>query len=203
MSVRIDYRGKRAIDIVIASIGLVVLSPVVAVLAIAVKVSSPGAVFHRARRVGRRGEPFTLYKFRSMRLDAERTGPGITAAGDARVTKVGRLLRSTKLDELPQLMNVLRGDMSLVGPRPEDPRYVARYTPEQRRILDWRPGITSPASVTYRDEEAILAGATDLDAAYAQVMADKIEIDLAYFERASLAGDLRWLARTIGAVIRR
>lgn len=192
--------GKRAIDVALSSIGLLVGAPVIAALAIAVKCSSPGPVLHRAVRVGRSDVDFTLYKFRSMRPNAATTGPAVTASGDPRITKVGALLRRTKLDELPQLWNVVRGDMSLVGPRPEDRRYVDTYTPEQRRILAFRPGITSPASVTYRDEEAILAAADDLDAAYAKVMDDKIRIDLAYFEQASIVGDLRWIARTFAAV---
>ncbi len=127
--------------------------------------------------------PFELLKFRSMLVGAAASGPGITAHGDSRITSVGRVIRSTKLDELPQLVNVVRGEMSIVGPRPEDPRYVEWYTDAQREILRWRPGITSPASLTYRDEESVLAGAENLDAAYRVVMADKIAIDLAYFRQ--------------------
>lgn len=202
MEPRRDPVGKRTVDVIVAAAGLVLLSPVIVVLSVLVRCTSPGPVLHRARRSGRGGELFTLYKFRSMRTGAATAGPGVTAHGDPRITKIGALLRATKLDELPQLWNVLRGTMSLVGPRPEDPRYVERYTDEQRRILAWRPGITSPASVTYRDEEAILARADDLDAAYATVMDDKIRIDLEYFEQASLLGDLRWMVRTIAAVVR-
>jgi lipopolysaccharide/colanic/teichoic acid biosynthesis glycosyltransferase len=195
-----DYPGKRALDVVLTSVALVVAAPVIAILAAVIRLSSPGPALHRAVRVGRHGTPFTLYKLRSMRIGAAGAGPGITAGGDQRITPVGRFVRATKLDELPQLVNVLRGEMSLVGPRPEDPRYVAWYDPDQRRILDARPGITSPASVTYRDEEAVLAAAHDLEAAYRQVMAEKIAIDLAYFPHASLAGDLRWIWRTVAAV---
>jgi lipopolysaccharide/colanic/teichoic acid biosynthesis glycosyltransferase len=194
--------SKRLFDVAASAVGLVVTSPVIAGLAVAVKATSPGPVFHTAQRIGREGVPFTLYKFRSMRVGAAGQGPGITAKGDSRITKVGKLLRKTKLDELPQLWNVLRGDMSLVGPRPEDPRYVATYTDAQRRILAWRPGITSPASVSYRDEESILAAADDLEAAYAVVMDEKIRIDLEYFEHASLWGDLRWIVRTFTAILR-
>lgn len=197
-----EYRGKRAVDLILGGGALVLGAPLILTLALAVRLTSPGPALHRATRVGRGGRPFTLYKFRSMRIGAAAAGPGITASGDPRITRVGALLRATKLDELPQLWNVVRGEMSLVGPRPEDPRYVERYTPDQRRILHWRPGITSPASVTYRDEERILAAATDLDAAYATVMADKIAIDLAYFEKATLLGDLRWIGRTLLAVVR-
>jgi lipopolysaccharide/colanic/teichoic acid biosynthesis glycosyltransferase len=195
-----DYRGKRVLDVAVASAALVVAAPVIAALAIAIRLGSPGPALHRAVRVGRHGAPFTLYKLRSMRVGAAGSGPGVTAGGDQRVTGVGRFVRATKLDELPQLVNVLRGEMSLVGPRPEDPRYVEWYDAEQRRILDVRPGITSPASVTYRDEEAVLAAADDVEAAYRHVMAEKIAIDLDYFPHASLGGDLRWLWRTLTAV---
>jgi lipopolysaccharide/colanic/teichoic acid biosynthesis glycosyltransferase len=189
------------LDLVFAIVGLVVTFPLTVAISIAIRLSSRGPALHKARRCGRNGEPFVLYKFRSMRLDAASSGPGITAAGDRRVTGVGRFLRSTKLDELPQLWNVLRGDMSIVGPRPEDPRYVDWYTAEQREILRWRPGVTSPASVTYRNEETILAAAENLDMAYRTVMAEKIRIDLGYFRSASLLGDLRWMYRTAIAVI--
>jgi lipopolysaccharide/colanic/teichoic acid biosynthesis glycosyltransferase len=200
---RRDYRGKRLFDLVTATVAVVVLSPVLLIAALAVRCSSKGPALHRAKRVGRDGELFELLKFRSMRVGAAASGPGITARGDSRITAVGRVLRSTKLDELPQLVNVLRGQMSIVGPRPEDPRYVAWYSDEQRAILGWRPGITSPASVSYRDEESILAGADDLDAAYRKVMAEKITIDMAYFPHHSLRGDLSTLWQTVAAVVRR
>jgi lipopolysaccharide/colanic/teichoic acid biosynthesis glycosyltransferase len=172
-----------------------------AVICVAVWLSSPGPCVYRAVRVGRDGSLFVLYKFRSMRENA--LGPAITARDDPRITVVGRVLRRTKLDELPQLYNVLNGDMSVVGPRPEDPQYVDLYSADQRRILAWRPGITSPASVCYRDEEAVLATASDLDAAYRPVMTAKLQIDLEYLPRATLLSDLRWLARTVRAVISR
>ena len=116
---------QRIIDLAISAIGLALLSPVFLVAALAIKLTSPGPVFHRAERIGREGVPFTLFKFRSMRANAAHAGPGITRAGDARITPIGRFLRRTKIDELPQLLNVIRGDMGLIGPRPEDPRYVA------------------------------------------------------------------------------
>lgn len=195
-------RSQRAFDVVAAAVGLVVSSPVWLAAAVAVKATSPGPVFHRARRVGRDGVPFTLYKFRSMRTGAHTMGPGITVAGDSRITKIGKVLRGTKLDELPQLLNVLKGEMSVVGPRPEDPRYVEQYTDAQREVLRWRPGITSPASVRYRDEEAVLAAiGGDLEAAYLTHMADKIDTDLAYFRHRSLVGDLRLIAQTAAAIV--
>jgi lipopolysaccharide/colanic/teichoic acid biosynthesis glycosyltransferase len=126
---------KRGFDVVASGVGLVVLSPLFFVITIAVRLNSRGPVFYRARRVGRHGKEFLLYKFRSMITDADQIGPGITSAQDNRITSVGRFLRRTKLDELPQLINVVRGEMSLVGPRPEDPRYVELYTPEQREVL--------------------------------------------------------------------
>lgn len=188
---------KRAFDILASGAGLIILSPLFLGIAIAVRASSPGPALYRARRVGRYGKEFTLYKFRSMVANADRQGPGITAAGDSRVTGVGRFLRRTKLDELPQLINVLRGDMSLVGPRPEDPRYVALYTPEQRRILEQRPGITSMASLTYRHEEQMLSG-DDWERVYIeQVMPAKLAIDLEYAQRATLWRDIALIVKTV------
>lgn len=188
---------KRGFDILASGTGLIILSPLLVGIALAVRADTPGPVLYRARRVGRYGKEFTLYKFRSMVADADRHGPGITAAGDSRVTEVGRFLRRTKLDELPQLINVLRGDMSLVGPRPEDPRYVALYTPEQRRILELRPGITSMASLTYRNEEQMLSG-EDWELVYIeQVMPAKLAIDLEYAKRATLWQDIMLILRTV------
>jgi lipopolysaccharide/colanic/teichoic acid biosynthesis glycosyltransferase len=190
-------RSKRIFDTVVAAVGLVIASPLMAAIAIAVRATSPGPALHRASRIGRHGVPFTLYKFRSMRISTDDEGARITAAGDARITRVGRFLRSTKLDELPQLVNVLRGDMSIVGPRPEDPTYVNKYTAAQKEILTWRPGLTSPASIEYRHEEDILSAAGDLDAAYATIMAAKLELDLAYFSTSSLRSDVVIVMRTI------
>ena len=191
---------RRLLDLVVAAAGLLILSPLFALLAAAVKLSSRGPVFHRGERVGRGGRPFELYKFRSMRVGE--AGPHITRAGDSRITAIGRLLRRTKLDELPQLINVLRGDMSLVGPRPEAPRYVALYDAEQRRILSVRPGITSPASLRYRSEEAQLVG-DDWERLYVEeIMPAKLRIDLDYIGRRTLASDLRVIAGTVAALFR-
>ena len=193
---------SRGADVVVGSSALVLLAPVLLVVGFAVQLTSPGPILHRSQRVGRCGELFTLYKFRSMRTGADVAGPGITVAGDDRITGVGRTIRRSKLDELPQLWNVVRGDMALVGPRPEDPRYVALYTPAERRILQWRPGLTSPASVTFRDEEAILAGFDDLEAGYREVMAQKLRIDLEYLEHRTWRSDLRWIWRTVSAIVK-
>lgn len=191
---------KRGIDVLASAAGLVVLSPLLLALVLAVRLTSPGPVFYRAHRIGRDGTPFRLYKFRSMVVNADKVGPAVTVAGDRRVTPVGRFLRKTKLDELPQLINVLRGDMSLVGPRPEDPRYVALYTPEQRAVLRVRPGITSLASVTYRDEESLLHG-EDWERLYVEkIMPEKIAIDLDYVQRATPWHDIQIILRTIKAL---
>ncbi len=190
----------RLLDVVASGLGLVLLSPLFVLVALAIRLDTPGPVYYRAQRVGKDGKPFRLYKFRSMVANADRRGPGITATGDTRVTRVGRFLRRTKIDELPQLINVLRGDMSLVGPRPEDPRYVVLYTQEQRRVLSVRPGITSAASLAYRHEEQLLAGA-DWETTYRnRVLPDKLAIDLAYLDRRTVVSDLKLIFRTIAAV---
>jgi lipopolysaccharide/colanic/teichoic acid biosynthesis glycosyltransferase len=190
---------KRAFDLVASGAGLVILSPVFLIIAVAVRLNSQGPIFYCAQRVGRHGKEFRLYKFRSMIADADQKGPAITSARDNRITSVGRFLRRIKLDELPQLLNVLRGDMSLVGPRPEDPRYVALYTPEQRAILQYRPGITSMASLTYRKEEQLLSG-QDWEQMYIdEVMPAKLALDLDYGRRATLWSDIGLILRTIVA----
>ena len=192
---------KRAFDILSSAAGLALLSPLLVVIAAAVKLDSPGPVLFRGQRVGRYGREFHIWKFRTMVTGADRAGPGITVANDSRVTRVGRLLRRTKLDELPQLVNVLRGEMSLVGPRPEDPRYVALYPPEQRaQVLSVRPGVTSPASVRFRDEESALSG-EDWETAYVQtVMPAKLALDLEYVQNASLLRDVGLIVRTVAAL---
>ena len=191
---------RRVLDVIASAAGLLILSPLFAALALAVKLSSRGPVLHRGERVGRGGRPFFLFKFRSMRVGE--SGPAITRAGDPRVTAVGRVLRKSKLDELPQLINVLRGDMSLVGPRPEAPRYVALYDDAQRRILAARPGLTSPASLEYRAEEEQLVG-DDWERLYVEtIMPAKLRIDLDYLGRRTLASDLRVIAATLAALFR-
>jgi lipopolysaccharide/colanic/teichoic acid biosynthesis glycosyltransferase len=190
----------RFLDAIASGLGLIVLSPLFLLVALAIWLDSPGPVFFRARRVGKEGVPFSLYKFRSMVAGADKQGPGITATGDARITRVGRFLRRTKIDELPQLINVLEGEMSLVGPRPEDPRYVALYTPEQRRVLAVRPGITSAASLAYRHEEQLLTG-EDWETTYrTRVLPEKLTIDLAYLEQRTISSDLKLIFHTITAI---
>ncbi|MGH7504213.1 MAG: sugar transferase, partial [Longimicrobiales bacterium] len=150
-------RTKRLLDLVLAIAGLLVLWPVFLGIAAAIKLDDRGPVFFRQTRVGRHGRPFRIWKFRTMVPRAEQLGSPITVDGDARVTRAGARLRACKADELPQLFNILAGEMSLVGPRPELPRYVEGYTDEQRRVLELMPGITDPASLRYRDEGALLA----------------------------------------------
>ncbi len=194
------YRSKRALDISVAAVALIVAAPAMAIIAILVRLTSSGPAIHRAIRSGQHGVPFTLYKFRSMRTTTGEVGSLITAAGDPRVTRVGRVLRATKLDELPQLVNVVRGEMSIVGPRPEDLAYVSRYTDDQRRILDWRPGITSPASIEYRHEESILQSADDLDTAYMTIADAKIRLDLDYFATSTFRADLGIILKTVRSI---
>jgi lipopolysaccharide/colanic/teichoic acid biosynthesis glycosyltransferase len=189
--------GRRAIDLIASAIGLAVVSPVMAIVAILVKLDSAGPVFHVAERVGEGGRIFRLYKFRTMTVGSDRSGPAITTSDDARITRVGRILRRTKLDELPQLLNVLNGDMSLVGPRPESPHYVRLYTAAQREVLKVRPGITGAASLVYRNEAAMLSGA-DWEQQYVnEIMPHKIAIELDYLARRTLVRDLELMLRTL------
>lgn len=190
-------------DLLLTVPALVLLSPLLVLIAGWVRADSPGPALFRQQRVGRGGRLFRIHKFRTMRVH-DGTGPQVTVAGDARVTRAGRWLRRTKLDELPQLIDVLKGDMSLVGPRPEVPRYMALYPAEARaRILSVRPGITDRAAIEFRDEERILAGAADPAAAYvAHIMPIKQRYYLAYVARHSVAGDVRILWDTFRALLR-
>jgi lipopolysaccharide/colanic/teichoic acid biosynthesis glycosyltransferase len=193
----------RAFDVAVSLVALAVLSPVLLLIAAAVKLSSPGPVLHRARRVGQHGHVFTLYKFRSMVVDAAQHGPLVTGANDPRITRVGSILRRTKIDELPQLFNTLRGDMSLVGPRPEDPTLVAAYSPDQRRVLAVKPGITSPATVLHRYEEDRLRGPRVEDTYVREILPAKLQIELDYLRRRTFVEDLRVLAHTFTALFAR
>jgi lipopolysaccharide/colanic/teichoic acid biosynthesis glycosyltransferase len=184
---------KRAFDLTVALLGLVVTSPVVLAAAIAVKLDSPGPAFYSGVRAGRDGRPFRIHKLRTMRPGP---GPSVTAGDDPRITRVGRFLRRTKIDELPQLLNVVKGEMSLVGPRPEDPDYVALYTPEQRRLLSVRPGITGAAALEFAAEEEMLRGGDGERRYLEDVMPRKLALELRYLDRASFAGDLGILLRT-------
>lgn len=189
---------KRGFDIVFASIGLVALGAFGAVLAVAIKLSDGGPVFYRQRRVGLHGRPFSILKFRTMVVDADRRGPAVTQEKDPRITRIGRFLRRTKLDELPQLWNVLTGVMSFVGPRPEVPRYVDRYTPEQRQLLKFKPGITDLATLVFRDEETLLRGAKNVEEFYvAHCIPRKFKLNLQYAGRANLIEDVLIILETL------
>jgi lipopolysaccharide/colanic/teichoic acid biosynthesis glycosyltransferase len=193
---------KRAFDVAVAAAGLVVISPLLLAASIAVKASSPGPVFYRGVRVGRNGDVFHIYKFRTMSAGADRQGPALTSAGDVRVTRVGRFLRRTKFDETPQLVNVLRGEMSLVGPRPEHPDFVQHYSPEQRQVLAVRPGITGPAALAFLNEEEMLTGGDPVATYVSSIMPRKLAMDLDYVRTATFTGDLRLLAATAARVLR-
>ena len=177
------------------------LSPVFLLIGALIKLYDGGPVFYRARRVGRNGTIFHLLKFRSMVIDADKTGQVVTTQGDARVTPIGRVLRRTKVDELPQLWNVLVGEMSLVGPRPESPKYVALYTPTQRRVLAVPPGITSAASLKYRHEEQMLSGPNWEEVYCKEVMPAKLDIDLNYLATRTLTSDFGLVLNTVKAML--
>lgn len=197
--------AKRLFDILVAAAGLLLLAPLLALVALLIKLDSPGPVFFRQQRVGRHGVPFMIHKFRSMRVAAEgKGGLPLTVGQDPRITRVGALLRRLRLDELPQLIDVLLGRMSLVGPRPEVPRYVQHYPPGLReRVLSLRPGITDPASLHYLDEAVLLAAAEDPEREYIEnILPRKLQLAAQYAERASLLTDLGVLAQTLRALLR-
>ena len=191
--------AKRAFDWLLSSLGLLLLAPALLLIALLVRLDSAGPVFFRQERVGRFGRPFRIHKFRTMRVDAEALGPQLTVGVDARITRIGHALRHARLDELPQLIDVWRGDMSLVGPRPEVPRYVAHY-PELLRaqVLSVRPGITDPAALEFIDEAAILADAADPESAYVErILPIKLAHQAEYASRATLASDIGVILRTV------
>ena len=197
--------AKRLFDLLVAAAGLLLLLLPGVVVAAVIRLDSPGPVFFRQERVGRHGRVFRIHKLRTMRVDAERQGLQLTVGDDARITRVGAWLRRTRLDELPQLIDVLRGDMSLVGPRPEVPRYVAAYPPELRaQVLSVRPGITDPASLRHLDEATLLARAADPEREYVEVILPaKLREAAAYAAQATLRTDLRVIGRTAGLLWRR
>jgi lipopolysaccharide/colanic/teichoic acid biosynthesis glycosyltransferase len=195
---------KRVFDLIASGIGILILTPILIGVALAIKLDSNGPVFFRQERVGRFGECFRIHKFRTMETDAERRGLQITVGADARVTRVGQWLRKYKLDELPQLLDVWLGHMSLVGPRPEVPRYVACYPADVRAVvLSVRPGITDRASIEFKDENEILGRAADPNHAYIQeVLPIKIRYYVEYVNTRSLFGDVLLILRTIKAIVR-
>ncbi len=188
---------KRIFDVIFSIVGLMVLSPVFAAVSVLIKLDSTGPVFFLQERVGRYFRPFTIYKFRSMRTEARKKGALITVAGDERVTRVGRILRKHKIDELPQLLNVLKGDMSLVGPRPEVMEYVQLFSAEYEKLLKVRPGITDPASIKFSEEEKVLSAADDWEEDYKKrILPEKLHLSLRYAEKNSLLADLKLIFRT-------
>lgn len=193
---------KRLLDIVASSLGLLILSPIFLILWLLVKIGSPGPVFYRQQRVGKGNQDFTLLKFRSMYIDADKKGQLITVGKrDPRVTGIGYYLRKFKLDELPQLINVLRGDMSLVGPRPEVRKYVNYYTPEQMEVLSVRPGITDPASIAFSNENDLLAGKENPEKYYIEeIMPQKLALNLEYIRHQSFWRDIGFILKTFTAV---
>jgi lipopolysaccharide/colanic/teichoic acid biosynthesis glycosyltransferase len=189
---------KRLVDIVGASLGLLLFSPLFLILAALIKLDSSGPVLFRQERIGRGFIPFLIYKFRTMAAGRANEGLCITSRNDARITRVGRWLRATKLDELPQLLNVLIGDMSLVGPRPEVRHYVELFRSEYEQLLSIRPGMTDLASLKYRDEGDVLAQVEDPEAEYVtRILPDKIELGNLYLRRASLLFDLSLILKTL------
>lgn len=191
----------RWFEVSVTAVVTVLLSPLLLVVAVAVRLSSRGPVLYRQVRVGRGGRPFTLLKFRTMHVGADRASRLTLGGHDPRTTSVGRVLRRTKMDELPQLWNVLRGDMALVGPRPDVPEYVDPSVPDQAVVLRHRPGLTDPASLAFRHEADLLATAPDPDAFYRdQVLPTKLRLSASYLEHRSLRGDLGVLVRTVAVL---
>lgn len=194
---------KRPFDVVFAAAALAGLAPVLLIVALIIKFSSPGPVLYRGVRVGLRGRRFRILKFRTMVANADRIGGSSTAEDDPRITRIGTFLRRYKLDELPQFLNVLAGDMSVVGPRPQVAWAVDLYTPEQRRLLEVRPGITDEASIKFRDEGEILRGAVDPDRAYLELIApEKMRMGIEYVNNHSFLSDLKIIVKTALAATR-
>lgn len=192
---------KRLFDVVASALGLLVLMPVLAACAVLVRFDSPGPVLFRQERMGRGGRPFTLLKFRTMVAGAPRLGPAVTSGRDARITRVGRFLRDTKLDELPQIFNVLAGQMSIVGPRPEVRRYVEMFAEDYAHVLSVRPGITDYAAIEFRNEEDLLAGYDDAERAYVDlVLPRKIELYRKYIASQGMLTDLVIIFRTLARI---
>jgi lipopolysaccharide/colanic/teichoic acid biosynthesis glycosyltransferase len=198
---------KRALDVLIAAAGLILLSPLLIAIAICVRLGSVGPALYAANRLGKGGRHFQLFKFRSMKSASE-PGARVTVSGDQRVTALGKVLRAYKLDELPQLWNVLRGDMSLIGPRPEDPHYEGFFVGDFRRVLACRPGITGAAAVWFRNEELVLAQRMhesngSAEEVYREILSEKLALELQYLEALSLQADFRIACQTIRAIFKR
>ncbi len=199
---RVSLAMKRVFDVVVSAVMLVALSPVFLILAIAIKLESPGPVFYRQVRVTQYGEEFRIFKFRTMVHNADQQGTLVTVSGDSRITKIGAVIRKCRLDEVSQLIDVLRGTMSFVGTRPEVPKYVAAYTPEMMATLLLPAGITSEASIRYKDEDELLSGAEDVDQVYIQqVLPGKMRYNLQSMLQFSFWGEIATMFRTVFAVL--
>ena len=195
--------AKRIFDIIVASLLVVILSPILLFLSILIKIDSPGPVMFRQVRVTTYGKPFRIFKFRTMVNNADKIGTQVTTKGDSRVTRMGKMLRGCRLDELPQLFNVLKGEMSFVGTRPEVEKYVAHYTDEMKATLLMPAGITSRASIEYKDEERLLESAENADEVYIhQVLPEKMKYNLRAIEKFSFWDDIKTMFATVIAVIK-
>lgn len=199
---QVSLMAKRGFDVVVSALMLAVLSPVFLVLAVAIKLDSPGPVFYRQVRVTQYGRQFQIFKFRSMVSNADKIGAQVTVGNDSRITRVGRVIRNCRLDEICQLIDIFRGTMTFVGTRPEVPKYVAAYTPEMMATLLLPAGVTSEASIRYKDESALLDGAEDVDEVYIhQVLPGKMEYNLDAIRNFGFWSDIRTMLRTVKAVL--
>ncbi len=193
---------KRLFDIILSTIILILSLPLFLLGSLLAKIQSIGPVLYKANRVGRNGQVFEMYKFRTMVENADKIGIGLTTHKDPRVTQIGRLLRFTKLDELPNFINVIKGDMSLTGPRPESPTYVEFYTDEQKQVLLVRPGITGPSQIVNRNEEEKLAEQTDPEQYYiTELLPKKLALDLHYVATQSFISDIKWILKTLWVLV--
>lgn len=193
---------KRFMDVILSFIVLIILLPFFLLLSLLIIIDSPGGVFYSQERIGKDGKPFKLLKFRSMRPYADQQSKLTIGNSDPRITRMGKFIRKYKLDEFPQLLNVIKGEMSIVGPRPEVPKYVEMYDAEQRKVLSLRPGLTDYASIKYFKENDLLAKAEDPEKEYIEViMPAKLEINLEYIEKKSLATDLKIIFKTMGRIV--
>lgn len=201
---RISLVIKRIFDLVLAIILLIILSPLFIIIAIAIKIDSKGPVMFRQTRVTQYGKKFRIFKFRTMITDAEKIGSQVTTKNDTRITRIGRVLRKYRLDEIPQLLNIIVGDMSFVGTRPEVPKYVEKYTDEMMATLLLPAGVTSEASIQYKDEELLLTNAISVDEVYVnKVLPEKMEYNLRSIEEFSLINDIKTMLRTVVAVVKK
>jgi lipopolysaccharide/colanic/teichoic acid biosynthesis glycosyltransferase len=194
--------GKRIFDVTASIIGLIVLLPLFIIIAILIKLNDKGPIFYKQKRIGQNFKPFELLKFRTMVVNADKIGPAVTKDGDPRITKIGKFLRKTKLDELPQLWNVIRGDMSIVGPRPEVEKYIQYYENDYKEILKVRPGITDYATIKFRNEEEILSKYDDTESAYIKyVLPEKIKLYKTYIKEISFFTDLKIIFWTLWRIV--